>query len=185
MKTIYTDMLIEDRRYNAPLDQFASDDKELFQDIYESWIRLSKDLKSINARGINLPEGLSEGLFCLCTGYLRVNGVTLPGVSSSFDCYDDINHRRIQVKACSVLPDLSSFGPNSQFDDLYFMDFSRLDGTFDIYYIPSDFLHDIVLNKRTGSTFRDQQRQGRRPRLSLYNLAIENNISPETFNIFD
>jgi len=188
MNIRYTDMFIEGNWYrNTPLNEFTKDDLEFFQKIYSNWRDISKSLQSINARGVNLPEGLSEGLFSLYTGFLRMNGVNLPGVSSSFDCYDPINHKRIQVKACSVIPDLSSFGPNSKFDDLYFMDFYRegkWDGSFDIYYIPSDLLYNIVLNQKENKTFRDQQIQGRRPRLSLYKLAKSKGIEPKTFSLF-
>lgn len=32
-------------------------------------------------------------------------------------------NNRIQVKACSVLPDLTSFGPRSEWDRIFFADF--------------------------------------------------------------
>ena len=70
-------------------------------------------------------------------GTVRVTS-SISGANSSWDCYDVKRQKRIQVKACSVLPDLTSFGPNSQWDEIYFVDFYRQgkwDGTFDIYQI--------------------------------------------------
>ncbi|NFN19717.1 Bsp6I family restriction endonuclease [Clostridium botulinum] len=70
----------------------------------------------MGARKINLPEGLSESAFCLAKGMFRVTQ-KISGANTSFDCYDPNGQRgnnRIQVKACSVIPDLTSFGPNSE-----------------------------------------------------------------------
>ncbi len=128
---------------------------------------------------MNLPEGLSEGAFCLEMNTARIINA-IPGANSSFDCYDFDENARIQVKACSVLPDLTSFGPRSIWDKLYFCDFYRegsWDGTFDIYMIDNDDIYNHYV--REGQTFRDQQQQGRRPRFSIYNeIILVQNIDP-------
>jgi len=113
-----------------------------------------------------------------------MNAVRVPeniqGAKSSFDCYQTENNRRIQIKACSVLPDLTSFGPKSVWDDLYFLDFLRggqWDGSFDIYLIDNELIYNHPVN--SDETLWDQQQQGRRPRFSIYRDIIEpNHIMP-------
>ena len=80
----------------------------------------------------------------------------------------------------SVLPDLTSFGPKSVWDDLYFVDFYRKgkwDGLFDIYHIENQLIYNHKVN--SNETFKDQQLQKRRPRFSIFKeLIIKNNIKP-------
>ena len=67
--------------------------------------------------------------------------------SGSFDCYDPIDQKTIQVKSASVNPDLTSFGPRSKFQKLYFLDFSskgKVDGKFVIYDIPVARVRNIL-----------------------------------------
>lgn len=60
------------------------------------------------------------------------------------------------------------------------MDFAvngKIDGIIDVYRL--DFaLDDVVLNAKKNETFKMQQEQGRRPRLSLKKLIKEKNIKP-------
>jgi len=155
-----------------------SDRKRLFE-LYKNWRRLCDDLISINSRAVNLPEGLSEGAFCLETGSVRLTG-SINGANSSFDCFNFNSNRRIQIKACSVLPDLTSFGPNSVWDEIYFLDFFRKgewNGKFDIYRIENDLIYNHQVN--SFQTLRQQQAQGRRPRFSIYQKIIqEREIEP-------
>ena len=151
---------------------FEERDREELSAIYRMWRELSRKLTSINSRAVNLPEGLSEGAFCLEMNTARIVN-NIPGANSSFDCYDFREHARIQLKSCSVLPDLTSFGPRSVWDKLYFCDFCRQgnwDGTFDIYLIDNEDVYNHYVKEN--ETFREQQRQGRRPRFSLYNEII-------------
>lgn len=151
---------------------FQESDRKILHDIYKNWRSLSNDLAKIKSRAVNLPEGLSEGSFCLETGFVRVVD-SIPGANSSWDCYDLKRRRRIQLKACSVLPDLTSFGPDSVWDEIYFADFYRggaWDGTFDLYLIDNDDIYNHKVNAK--QTFRDQQKQGRRPRFSIYSEII-------------
>lgn len=116
---------------------------------------------------------------------------SISGANTSFDCYDPNGKRgnnRIQVKACSVVPDLTSFGPNSEWDRIFFVDFYRegkWDGTFDIYEISTDDIYNFKVN--ASQTMADQKNQGRRPRFSIYTNFIEkgNYLSKETFNLFN
>lgn len=84
-----------------------------------------------------------------------------------------------QIKACSVEGDLTSFGPNSEWDDLYFMDFwndGDVNGKFDVYKINSNLIYNRKVNRT--QTVRQVQAQGKRPRFSLKELIMENRIKP-------
>lgn len=149
--------------------------------IYDSWRNLNDTLALVGARGVNIPEGLTEGLYCYLTGAWRTNNLKIQGCNTSFDCYlpanqSNLNGQRIQIKACSVAPDLTSFGPHSVWDKLIFIDFSKGNGNFYIYDIPTQLIISRVLNSKNGETFLIQQQQGRRPRLSLLQVIQENNL---------
>lgn len=149
-----------------------SDRKALF-DVYKEWRDLCNNLTKLKSRAVNLPEGLSEGSFCLEMNTVRIIE-SISGANTSFDCYDLKTNERIQVKACSVLPDLTSFGPTSVWDKIYFVDFYRKgnwDGTFDIYLLENDDIYNHKVN--ANQTLKDQQLQGRRPRFSIYNEIIQ------------
>jgi len=166
---------------------FENSDITKIQEIYKAWIHLSNLLNSIEARRVNLPEGLSEAVFCLCMNTVRTTK-SITGKKMSFDCYDLEAKKRIQVKACSTLPDLTSFGPASVWDKLYFMDFSdnkKFEGNFKIYEVDNCLIYNNKVNK--SQTMKDQQKQKRRPRFSVYNDIIKKyDINPIfSGNIFD
>jgi hypothetical protein len=172
--------------FNVNVDVFEEKDKVQFANIYREWRSLSSKLISFNARAVNLPEGLSEGAFCLAMDCVRVNK-SVSGANTSWDCYDLATKKRIQVKACSVLPDLTSFGPKSQWDEIYFLDFKRddsWDGKFDIYLIENDLIYNHKVNAE--QTLKQQQLEGRRPRFSIYKeIIMKNNQKPlRTYSIF-
>ena len=165
----------------------SSDIPKLFN-IYESWRKLCINLNELNARSVNLPEGLSEIGFAIAYNMWRCTS-NIVGANSSFDCYDPSgtrNNNRVQVKACSVLPDLTSFGPHSQWDRIFFVDFYRegkWDGTFDVYEIETADIMNYPVNAT--QKLEDQKAQGRRPRFSIYSGLVEvgKYISKETFKI--
>jgi hypothetical protein len=165
--------------FSTLADCFENSDKPKIKLMIEKWYSLSSDLKSIGARGINIPEGISESLYCLtdCRNIVRITR-SAKGTNSSCDCYNKLTYDRIQVKACSVLPDLSSFGPNSVFDKLIFMDLSNLyTGVFKIYDIPTQLIYQHKVNKT--QTFLEQQQQVRRPRFSIFkSIIIPYKINP-------
>ncbi len=159
--------------FETTVSIFTKSDRKFLYKIYRLWRLLSSLLQKINSRAINLPEGLSEGAFCLEMGVARITE-NIPGANTSFDCFDLKTNERIQVKACSVLPDLTSFGPKSVWDKIYFVDFYRegkWDGTFDIYLIDNEDIYNHKVNKN--QTLREQQKQGRRPRFSIYSDIIK------------
>jgi hypothetical protein len=183
MKKIQSNILLPEGSFLADLNMFTNEDKSYLLKIYQLWLNLSQMLNKIGARSVNLPEGLSEGAFCLAmdVGRLRkVHKSTNQKINTSFDCYDLNHNKRIQVKACSILPDLTTFGPKSQWDELYFLDFykdGQYLGDFDIYLIPNELIYNHSVNQN--ETFADHQKQGRRPRFSIYkDLILQHNIKP-------
>lgn len=168
--------------FEAEVLQFEETDRKVLYKIYKDWRNLCENLNLLHARGVNLPEGLSESAFCLEMNTIRTTGAikVKHGASTSFDAYDLSRKKRIQVKACSVLPDLTSFGPKSVWDEIYFVDFYRdgsWDGKFDIYLINNSDIYSHKVN--VSQTFQDQQTQGRRPRFSIYSEIIQSkNIKP-------
>jgi hypothetical protein len=172
----------------AMVDMYSVTDIEIIEEIYRAWRYLCDLLPLVNSRRVNLPEGLSESLFCIIKDVWRCS-YNISFANSSFDCYDPhepVHNNRIQIKACSVLPDLTSFGPNSEWDRIYFIDFyceGYWDGTFDIYEIDTDDVYSFMVNEDT--TFVDQQALGKRPRFSIYNGLISHGryISRERFRL--
>ncbi|MBK3333411.1 Bsp6I family restriction endonuclease [Persephonella atlantica] len=162
---------------NARIQIFEEVDREIMYDMWNAWITLKNILQSYGGRSPNLPEVLSEGAWCLYSGSVRLIEPT------SADTYNLQRQEAEQIKASSIEEDLTSFGPKSRWDKLYFLDFSRLDGSFDVYEIPTDLILNRVLNSQRGETFRDQQLQGRRPRLSIKRLIRERDIDAVDTNI--
>jgi len=181
METKLTSISLPEGVFNIEADYFNKNDLSKLRKIYQDWRNLSTSLKSFNSRSVNLPEGLSEVAFCLFMDCVRLNNPKIGGgVNSSFDAYSLKTKKRIQIKSCSVLPDLTSFGPKSQWDEIYFQDFYRkglYDYTFDIYLIPNHFIYNQKVNQH--QTLKQMQMEGKRPRFSIYKSIIEkNNISP-------
>ncbi len=147
---------------NMELMDFNNADRKKWKQVFDTWKELKMAMRDYKSREPNLPEGLSEVAFCLFSGSKRFISLQ-GGASSSFDTFNIKTGRAEQIKATSVRPDLTSFGPRSKWDDLYFLDFfsnGKLDGTFDVYKIPSELIY-----KRPN--FIAQQKQGRRPRFSI------------------
>ena len=80
------------------------------------------------------------------------------------------------MKSASIPNDLTSFGPTSTWDLLYFADFAPngyVDGNVYFYKIDSDDVYNLILNEEKNETFSNQQAQGRRPRFSIKKRIIE------------
>ncbi|WP_425449476.1 Bsp6I family type II restriction endonuclease [Dethiothermospora halolimnae] len=182
------DLNLPEGYFRTEVVNFQRGDADSLFNIYKSWRILCNELDEMNARKVNLPEGLSESAFCLAKNMVRIVR-NIQGANTSFDCYDTkapVMKNRIQIKACSVIPDLTSFGPKSVWDRIFFLDFYRegkWDGTFDIYEINTDDIYNHKVNAT--QTLKDQQLQGRRPRFSIYKELIQHGryISRETFVI--
>lgn len=172
MRIEWKDYEIEKKKIQALVSIIEKEDKKMFKQLYKDWKKLNDDLKKIGTRGINIPETITENAFCLFfKDYARV--VKLKGMKCSFDCINIKTGSRIQIKASSVASDLTSFGPKSEWDELFFLDFSKGDGSFKVYKIEPDWIYNFQVNKN--QTFKQQQEQARRPRFSI----IDNIIKPK------
>lgn len=156
---------------------YGKEDKQTLVSIYNSWKTLCDGLKDFDSRAVNLPEGLSEPAFCI-----NFNSARVVDSKVSYDAIHLKTKRGIQIKATSCYKDLTSFGPNTKWDDLYWLDFYRdgkLDGKFDIYKLKSSLIYNYVVNKSKKETFKDQQKQKRRPRINIrQGIIIPNKIKP-------
>lgn len=173
MKIIKKSLILPEGDFSVDVLRIDQADKKNLFSIYNQWRNLSNELLAISGRSINLPEALSESVFCLSMNCVRVIS-SISGANSSWDCYDLNRKKRIQVKACSVLPDLTSFGPSSVWDEIYFMDFHKngnWQGDYDIYLIQNDLIYNQKVKKN--QTMREQQLQKRRPRFSIYKEIIK------------
>lgn len=176
MKIEWRKYLIGKGEIEAKVTILSKNDRALLKELYLDWKNLNDRLKAISTRGINIPETISENAFCLFfQNYVRV--VKLKKGKCSYDCINVKNGERVQIKASSVASDLTSFGPRSEWDSLYFLDFSKGDGSFKVYKIEKDLIYSHKVNKT--QTFEEQQKQARRPRFSITkNIIIPHGLKP-------
>ena len=151
-------------------DYFDDVDYEKVKAIFKKWQEINGDLKELGGRTLNVPDVISEAIYCYFFDAVRTNTT-----AKSYDAVNVNNHAGVQVKATSIGDDLTSFGPKSTWDELFFVDFApngMVDGNVDIYKIDTD-ISRIIVNKKKGETFADQQHQGRRPRFSIKSEIIK------------
>ena len=134
---------------------------------YSKWKELNYIVQQESTRGINMPDVISEIMGCWCYDFLWNRGDE-PG-----DAYDPETDRKIEFKATSRFEgDLSSFGPETTFDNLMFL---RFDTSRDLLYI-----YDLHINStefeaypaNKTQTIGEQKRQKRRPHVSLLDLFV-------------
>lgn len=154
------------------------DDSDLpnFLSTLNTWVKYKFALKKIDGRNPNIPEALTEGIITkhFKNTYRKIKVIKNADKSlTKFDCYKEDTKQIIEVKGCSVTPDLTSWSPKPFFDFFCFVDFSTLDGKYKIYKIniTSDELKNLKINKN-GETFQDQINSKRRPRFSVYENFI-------------
>lgn len=58
-------------------DQFDADDYAKLVFIFKSWMSLNSILQSLGGRSLNVPDVLSEGLYCYLFNAVRTNGTAL------------------------------------------------------------------------------------------------------------
>jgi hypothetical protein len=176
MKICWKKFNINGKEIEALATTVEKFDRWKLKRLYKLWLRLNNAIKRISTRGINLPEAISENAFCLFfPEYVRV--VKLKKGKCSYDCINIKTGSRIQIKASSIKSDLTSFGPRSEWDELFFLDFSKGDGSFKVYKIESDWIYKNKVNKT--QTFEEQQKQSRRPRFSITdNIIVVRNLKP-------
>ena len=107
--------------------------------------------------------------------YVRVSKIE--GEKCSFDCISKKTGEKVQIKAASIYPDLSTFGPKSEYDRLFFCDFSKGDASFVVYDVPVNEIKKTKVNRTT--TFEQMQALGKRPRFSIIQeFAIKKGLKP-------
>lgn len=169
------------------LMSFDDSDRVEWKRLFDNWKTLSQGMKDYKARGVNIPEGISEVAFCLYSGSKRFISLSKSDekLPTSFDTYNLETMKAEQIKATSVKKDLTSFGPKSRWDDLYFLDFyanGKLDGSFDVYKIPNELIYKSQVNIK--QTFEDQQLQLRRPRFSIkQDIIFKTGLKPLAENV--
>lgn len=176
MKIEWKNIPINGKTIIAKITTYEKGDGQKIKNLYNLWNTLNKAIKAISTRGINLPEAISENAFCLFfPGCIRV--IKLKKEKCSYDVLNIKTGSKIQIKASSVGSDLTSFGPRSEWDELFFLDFSKGDGSFKVYKINADWIYKHRVNKN--QTFEDQQKQGKRPRFSIVeNIIKVKNLKP-------
>ncbi|MFA6251543.1 MAG: Bsp6I family type II restriction endonuclease [Candidatus Paceibacterota bacterium] len=180
MKKNKITVTINKKQIKLDILKIESSDKAKLRTIFKRWLELSNLLKSLGSRGVNIPEGLTESLFCLEMNSARV--IKAYNSKGSFDTINRNNNKRQQVKATSSSGP-TSFGPNSFWDEneLYLMDFvgkdGIIDGTFSIYRILDKYIYLSKVNKT--ERLSDQQAQKRRPRMDLRkDVVIKYKLKP-------
>ncbi|MDA9174629.1 Bsp6I family type II restriction endonuclease [Gammaproteobacteria bacterium] len=163
---------------------FEEKDRKVLKQYFQDWVKQCEDTVNLigGTRTPNLSESLSEAVFSLEMDMPRcVNPIS--GASSSFDLYDLKQNKRIQLKgASSYAP--SSFGPRSEYDELYFFFFRNIadekkkepknrkySGEFEIYQLNISDIYNQSVNKK--ETLKDQQRKKLRPRFSIPKKLID------------
>lgn len=163
---------------------FDKKDAKNFKRLFDIWIELNSGLGKYG-RKVNIPEVLSEGMFCVFSDSVRCQRKLKGKGSTSFDTINLKTGEREQIKASSIETDLSTFGPKSEWDKLYFMSFyndGKIDGTFDVYEIPNKLIYSNKVNR--GQTMKHQQEEKRRPRFSIMKDIIKpNKIKPIGKNV--
>ena len=146
---------------------------------FESWLKLKQQSNILHGRSPNIPECITETCLCLVTNSVRFKKAKKLK-SASFDCFNILNENTIQSKASSVFDDLTSFGPKTRWDTLYFLDFyndGNTDGTFNVYEIPNDLIYNSLVKE--GRTLKESQDLGYRPRIHIKSqIIVPNGIEP-------
>ena len=166
-------------------DFFTESELSIINEEYFNWKETGKKYLRYGFRRPNLPEFISEGLPSALFGWVRTNGLPLVGIENSADLVDPINGDAIQIKGISTYGKSgggpTSFGPNTKFNRLIIMHV-RLDKD-KAYFYEMDVQEYKNWKVNDQMSLREQQEQGRRPRLTLLPLIEEEGLTP--FVIYD
>ena len=181
---------ISERNVTLELLIFEKEDKKLFTKTFDQWVKLNSIIKKelLGTRKTNFPESLSEPIFCLEMNFGKlIKAIGNKKYSTSFDCFDIKRDKRIQLK-CSSSNGPTQFGPRSQYDEIYFIDFNVkgfVDGYYEIYKINNSDIDNVLVNKTQKLT--DQQEEKRRARVNIRSKIIKpKNLQPiKTGNLKD
>ena len=170
--------------------RFELDDSQKFAQLFFSWLEYKNSGEFVKQRA-NIPEGLTEGLVAKDIPHVyRKQGDNYSNPDrepTKFDCYDKLNDKIVEVKACSIPNDLTSWSPKPYFDIFYFVDFSTLDGKYKIYEISinNDEMMDIKVNST--QTFREVVSRSNppRPRFSVFETFINPKFKCSGYPVFE
>ena len=162
-------------------DVFTVEDIPIIEKAYYAWKASNEVYATYGMRRANLPELISEGLTSAMFGWPRTNGTSFSGLpASSMDLIDMETGDMVQLKACSTdavhKPGPTSFGPTTEFDSLIFMHVDCETDTINWYKLDAESYKDIKVNRT--ETIGDQQKQGRRPRVTLLPKILSAGIEP-------
>ena len=182
MKIINQTIKRNNRDIILELMTFEKKDLKTFKSTFQKYKSLNKILieKLKGTRIMNFPDALSESVFCYAMNCGKLLGAkNSSGYSTSFDAYDHKREKRIQIK-CSASSGPTSFGPRSEYDEIYFVDFKsegKIDGTYKIYKLENDDIDSVKVNKNQSLV--DQQKLDRRPRFEIRSaLVLKKNLKP-------
>ena len=170
--------------------RFEPDDSQKFAQLFFRWLEYKNSGEFVKQRA-NIPEGLTEGLVAKDIPHVyRKQGDNYSNPDrepTKFDCYDKLNDKIVEVKACSIPNDLTSWSPKPYFDIFYFVDFSTLDGKYKIYEISinNDEMMDIKVNST--QTFREVVSRSNppRPRFSVFETFINPKFKCSGYPVFE
>lgn len=162
---------------------YTEEDIPWLEKTFTRWKLYRDALKEQEERAPNMPEALSETFYCILTHAVRyVSSKYQQLEDASFDAFDLVKEKTIQVKSTQIEFDCSSFGPESKWDNLVFVDFyndGNIDGTVDIYDLSDYYLDDVIVSKKAQITFKQRQEEGKRPRFSIKeSIIIPNSVEP-------
>lgn len=165
---------VQGREYKALAKRWGKKDLPLVKKALENWSSLVEFIKKYGGRGTNLPELLSEALFCIFTGSVQILK-TKGGAPKGFDTYSEKTKKTQQIKGSSRKDSPSSFGPHEKFDEVYWvvveLKKDKFTGKFEIYKLP----RESIVNH---PNFRRNAPAGKRPRFLLIDIVKNRNIKP-------
>lgn len=126
---------------------YEEKDRPIFRSIYKNWKEINESLNKIMGSNIELPKSLTEGIFALETGHVRIISP-----QQTFDCYDFIHNKRISIITRVNLLEKVLLKHNIIHNDLYLFDFYRngdFDEVYDLYLIPNEILNSVLNEEKS------------------------------------
>lgn len=163
---------------------FVKEDLPRINKRYFSWKENGEIDMYFGCRRPVAPEVISEGIPSAIFGYARTNNLPLENIEGSADLVDPVTGDAIQIKSFSSYGDIvapTSFGPHTKFDRLIAMHIKLDEDKAYFYELPANEYQNWPVNAT--QTIRNQQEQGRRPRLNLLKIIKSYKIVP--FAIYD
>lgn len=176
----------EDENKSGFGDFFTKDDLPAINEMYFAWKKLGEMFQYHGCRRANLPEVISEGLCSALFGWPRTNNLPLVNIPGSADLVDTNNGDAIEVKGISVFGEgnggPTSFSPNTQFDRLIVIHVRLDEDKAYFYEMDAKGYKDWKVNNQM--SLREQQKESRRPHLTLLPIIREQKLTPFAFYDF-